>query len=230
MLITALSTVLLPKISKAFAENRLDDAKEYLYRSYNFVWFLGAPLMFGAIGIADTLVPVFFGDGFEPAIQIIPIMSTLFIFMGLASTSGSQYFTATGKQDICTKIILLGGLVNFALNFVLIPSLLAKGAAIASVTGEFAIMAIEFAYIKKKKMISVTKVFAMSWKYLISGGIMLVAIRLLTSTLQTSAITLLLLIIIGAIAYFIALIILRDKFILSFITKGKDIISKKLKG
>ncbi len=230
MLITALSTVLLPKISKAYAENRFDDAKEYLYQSYNFVWFLGAPLMFGSIGIADTLVPVFFGDGFEPVIQIIPIMSLLFIFMGLASTSSSQYFTAIGKQDISTKIILLGGLVNVVLNFVLIPNLMAKGAAIASVTGEFAIMAIEFAYIKKYKMISIGRVFTMSWKYLLSGGVMLAVIRLLTSAMQTSALTLIILIGSGAVAYFILLIILRDKFILSFINKGLDIIRKKLKG
>jgi Membrane protein involved in the export of O-antigen and teichoic acid len=99
MLVTALPTVLLPKVSKAYAEKRLDDAKQYLYKAYNFVWFLGTPLMFGVMGISTVLVPIFFGKGYEAVIYILPVMSLLFITMGLNQTSGTQFFIASGRQN-----------------------------------------------------------------------------------------------------------------------------------
>lgn len=58
MLVTALPTVLLPKVSKAYAENRLEDAK-IIYIKHIILFGLGTPLMFGTIGVAPVLVPVF---------------------------------------------------------------------------------------------------------------------------------------------------------------------------
>lgn len=228
MLVTTISTVLLPKVSKAYAEDRIDDAREYLYQSYNFVWFLATPLMFGVIAISDTLVPVFFGQGFDEDIKLLPIMSLLFIFMGLASISSGQYFTASGRQNISTRFILIGGAVNMVLNLMLIPNMQSQGAAIASVTGEIVIALLGLIYIHKKKMLSIFKIVAMSWKYMVSGVLMLAIIRVETHYLQTNAMTLAILIISGAIVYFVTLIVERDRFILSFINKGIDIIKSKI--
>ncbi|UKI22298.1 MAG: hypothetical protein L6V88_07965 [Anaerotruncus sp.] len=33
--------------------------------------FFGVPLTLGVIGVAKTLVPVFFGDGWEPVINML---------------------------------------------------------------------------------------------------------------------------------------------------------------
>jgi O-antigen/teichoic acid export membrane protein len=226
MLVTALPTVLLPKVSKAYAENRLEDAKNYLYKAYNFVWFLGTPLMFGTIGVAPVLVPVFFGQGYEPVVQVLPVMSLLFIAMGLNQTSGTQFFIASGRQSEYTKRIIFGGIVNIAINALFIPSLGATGAAIGSVLGEIVIMITEFVYINKEKHFSVKRVFATSKKYIIAGICMLIFLNILQKNMDKSVLCLLISIVFGGICYFGVLLIEKEKIVMYAI----NMILKKMKG
>lgn len=45
-LVTSLGTVMIPRIGYYFNQNNQERVKEYMYRGYNFVWFLGIPLCF----------------------------------------------------------------------------------------------------------------------------------------------------------------------------------------
>lgn len=136
------------------------------------------PLTLGVIGIAKTLVPVFFGNGWEPVINMLYVMSLLFITMGLNQTMGTLYFIATGKQNIYTAAIITGGIFNIIFNAILIPHLGALGAGAASVLGEIVIFMFESVYIAKHKSFSLRPVFTASIKYLIAGAIMLAALIL----------------------------------------------------
>lgn len=214
MLVIALPTVLLPKVSKAYAENNIEVAKDYLYKAYSFVWFLGTPLMFGVAATASVLVPVFFGEGYEPVIYLLPIMSFLFIAMGMNQTSGTQFFIASGRQNEYTERIITGGILNICLNAILIPKLGAIGAAIASVVGEISIMIMEFRYIGINKHLSVGKVFANCKKYIIAGAIMFFCLRLIISNSSINAQTLGFSISVGAILYFVVLLIEKEPFVM----------------
>lgn len=226
MLVTALPTVLLPKVSKAYAENRFADVKNYLYKAYNFVWLLGTPLMCGSMAVAPILVPIFFGKGYVPVIHILPIMSLLFIVMGLNHTSGTQFFIASGRQNEYTVRVIIGGLVNIILNILLIPKFGAVGAAIASVLGEIVIAFTEFFYIYKHKLFSVRYVFGLARKYAVAGGIMFVILRILMINMSVSVFTLIVLVFSGIILYFLILIIEKEEFTLSVLREGKNIIKK----
>lgn len=230
MLITALIGVTVPKISKLFAENHKEEAVGLIYNSSRFVWFLGVPLTFGIIGISKTLVPVFFGDGFEPVTNTLYVMSLLFISMGLNQTIGSLYYISTGNQNIYTISVVIGGIFNIALNLALIPHFGALGAAIASVCGEIVIMLAEMGYIIHKKIFSITPIFKSSVKYIISGIVMLALLIILEIKLPENVLSLAGMIISGAAVYFICLIILREKFILGIIGSVKNKITSLLKG
>ena len=215
ILVTALNTVLLPKSSKAFAEGKLDEMKDYLYRSYRFVWFLGMPLMCGVIGTASVLVPVFFGKGYEPVITVLCIMSLLFIPISLNSTSSAQFFISTGRQNIYTRCVLIGGGVNILLNALLIPHFQANGAGIASVTGETVIMACMLWYMGKNGHIKVSEVFRISPKYLIAGGVMLLCLLFAARYLPLRVWSLAALIIGGAAIYFAVLLVEKEYFVVA---------------
>lgn len=221
MLITALPAVLLPKVSKAYAENKYDEAKGYLYKAYNFVWFLGTPLMFGVAAVSPVLVPVFFGEGYDPIVYILLIMSLLFIAMGLNQTSGTQFFIASGRQNEYTKCIAVGGIVNIGLNACLIPLWGAAGAATASVVGEIVIMAAEFQYVRSREFFSVGAVLRKCWKYMIAGGIMFITLKSLMLELPINVFTLAFLIILGAVMYFVVLFIEKETFVIYGIDIGK---------
>ncbi len=227
ILVTALNTVLLTKSSKAFAENRVDEMEEYLYKSYRFVWFLGIPLMAGIIGIARIFVPVFFGDGYLPVIQVLSIMSLLFIPIALNSTTSTQFFISTGRQAVYTNCVLIGGAVNVAMNLLLIPHFKASGAGIASVAGEIVIMLCMLIYIARNNYFKVSKIFTMSGKYLVAGGIMLAALLFASAKLPLKVWSLVLLIAGGAAVYFAVLLIEKESFVLSGISFALNFIRKK---
>lgn len=229
MLVTSLPTVLLPKVSKAYAEKRIKDANDYLYKAYKLVWFLGTPLMCGTIAISSVLVPVFFGEGYEPVINILPIMSLLFIVMGLNHTSGTQFFIASGRQNEYTIRIIIGGLVNVLLNMLLIYDFGATGAAIASVVGEIIIMLTEFRYVYKHKMFSVGHLFGECRKYFVAGIVMVGVLKLLILKLPVGISSLAGLVVVGMVIYIGILLIEKEEFVSSGLSVGKSILYAFLK-
>ena len=75
-LVTSLGTVMTPRIGKTFKEGNFEKIKNYMYRSFNFIWFLAIPIMFGLIAVSSIFVPIFFGDGYrdyyENKVYLIP--------------------------------------------------------------------------------------------------------------------------------------------------------------
>ena len=110
-------------------------------------------MTFGIIGISNILVPVFFGEGYEKIKILLPVLSLLFISMGLNSVTGNQYLIPTGQQNKYTNMLLIGGLFNVMFNAFLIPHLYSLGASIASVIGEIIIMFIGFIYLHRSRRI-----------------------------------------------------------------------------
>lgn len=102
---------------------------------------MGFACCFGITGIAKTFVPLFFGAGYEPVVNLLYVFSAIIVIIGISNCLGSQYYTPCGKRRESTKYLITG---SFS-NLVLIPRLGAKGAAIASVIAEFIISAL---YIK----------------------------------------------------------------------------------
>lgn len=60
--VTALGTVVAPRIANVISNNNNKEVESYLENSFRFVWLLGFPIMMGLIAISRTLVPWFLGE------------------------------------------------------------------------------------------------------------------------------------------------------------------------
>ena len=80
--VTALGTVMIPRIGYHFGRGENRQVRSYMYRGYRFVWFLGIPLYFGLLGTATNFVPWFFGGGFEKVVSLLGILGFLIIAIG----------------------------------------------------------------------------------------------------------------------------------------------------
>lgn len=219
ILITTIATVLLPKVSKAYSQNNHSDVKKYLHSAYNFAWFMGIPLMCGVVAISPILVPVFFGDGYEPVMIILPILSLLFIFMSFNQINATLFFISLERENVYLKFFAVGGVINIGLNLVFIPQAGAIGAAIGTVIGELIITILELAYIVKNQYVSIGELFGMSVKYIIAGAAMLVLLRTLISVMRVTAFNVFVLILLGVIAYFLMLVITKEKYVMKVLRK-----------
>ena len=222
-IVTALGTVMIPRIGFYYEKGEMEIVNSLMYRGYRFVWFLGIPLCFGLIGVSSNFVPWFFGEGFDKVIPLLNILSFLILAIGINNVTGMQYLIPTKRQNLFTFTVLIGAGVNLILNLMLIPLSRSIGAAIASVAAEMVIAFVQLWFVRKEFLVK--KVFISCWNYLISGGIMLGGLIIMGRKLEESATNTLIMIFCGAVIYSILLLILRDDF---FIKNAKIIVCKIL--
>lgn len=222
---SSLGTVMISRIAYHYGRGETEKVIFYLYRGYRFVWFLGIPLCFGLIGTAPNFVPWFFGEGFEKVIPLLDILSFLILAIGISNVTGLQYFVPTKRQNLLTITVMTGAVVNFCSNVVLIQVFQSIGAAIASVTAETVIALLQIYLVRNE--ISFCKMMISSGNYLLAGVVMLIVLGFTGTRLTPSIIHTFILVIIGAVIYFLILLLLRDCFFLenikSIFTKVKKV-------
>lgn len=222
--VTSLGIVMLPRIANLFSKDDLNEIKKSLRKAFVVISFLSIPITFGLIGISDKFVPILFGNEFLSVIPLTKISPVLVIIIGLGNVFGTQYLLAIGKNKEYTASVCIGALVNFCFNLLLIPRFAAMGAVIATVSAELSIALIQFWFARV--------VFDFTWiketyKYWVSGILMLAIVRLVGNVTPISILFLVLQIAIGSLVYFISLIILRDKFLFEAIENVIDRIRKR---
>ena len=223
-LVTSLAGVMIPRIGYLFEKNDHERIREYMYRSYSFVWFMSAALCFGLIGISDNFVPWFFGTGYDKVAGLLKISSFLIIIIGFGSVNGGQYLIPTRRQNLFTYSVMAGAVINFTMNIFLIRMYQSYGAMFASVVAEIAVTSTEFWLIRRE--ISVMKVLKSGVNYFIAGVIMLAVLMFMGGRLSPSAIHTFTMIFTGAAVYMALLFVLRDKFFLEYSTKLVNFLRK----
>ena len=220
-LVTSLGTVMIPRIGFYFKKNDIESVRRYMYRSYRFVWLLGIPLCLGLISISSNLVPWFYGEDFLDIAILLNVLSFLILAIGINNVTGMQYLMPTGRQNTFTFTVVIGALVNFVLNNLLIPRWYSVGAALSSVTAETVIAVIQIIIVRKE--INPIKIIMCSGKYWISGMGMFFFLSYIGRYLISSVANTAVMICAGALFYAMLLLALRDSFFLSQI---KNILSK----
>lgn len=212
VVVTALGTVMIPRIGYHYGRGETDKVNSFMYRGYRFVWFLGIPLCFGLFGTASNFVPWFLGEGYEKVVPLLSVLGFLILAIGINNVTGMQYLIPTKRQNLFTMTVLIGAGINLILNLILIHYFQSIGAAIASVVAESAIALIQLYLVRKE--ISVKKVFFSSRHYFAAGGVMLVLLEYVSTKLSPSIKHTLFMIVGGAIIYFGVLLLIRDSFFL----------------
>ena len=139
LVFVAINSVMGARLAFLFAEEKFDEIKRRIRKSFNYIYFLCYGAIFGILGISKTFVPIFLGKGYDPVVELLWLMAPLVLIIGTSNTLGRQYYNPSGQRKRSAKIIVLGALVNLVLNLFLIPRFEALGATIASVTAELLI-------------------------------------------------------------------------------------------
>lgn len=208
----SLSTVMLPRISSTIAENNILGMRKHLYRSYNFTFLTSIPIAVIMFAIAKFIVPIYFGEGFESVALLAMIMCPIIIAISLSIVSGQQYFIARDKMKQYTLSLLIGGAINVALNFFLIPRYLAVGATLSSVVAEWCITIIQLVMVSKIGDLSVRSILKISVKYVLAAILMGIYFYLMRNIFVTTIFSVILQILSGLAIYLSALLLMKDSY------------------
>lgn len=212
-IVISLGTVMIPRIGYHYGKGDIEIVKQYMYRAYKFVWLCGVPLTFGLIAVSSNFVPWFFGDGYDKVVPLLGILSFLILAIGISNVTGMQYLIPTKRENTFSLTVIIGAVTNFVLNLFLIQMFQSMGAAIASVVAETTIAIIQI-YIVRKEL-SPLEIVKCGVHYYIAGGIMYVVLLLVRSYFDASVFHTFELVVIGAVTYGAALLVMKDEFLLS---------------
>lgn len=90
---------------------------------------------------AKPIVLIVFGDLFKPAIALVQVMAFLPFLIGVSNVLGIQTMLNFGLTRVFSRVLILLGIVNLILLFVLVPRWDALGAAVSVVFSEFVVTA-----------------------------------------------------------------------------------------
>lgn len=220
-LVTALGTVMMPRIGYYYERNEKDTVRKYMYESYRFVWFMGIPLCLGLIGLSANFVPWYYGNGYEKVVPLLSILSLLILAIGINNVTGMQYLIATKRQNAFTFTVIVGAIVNFILNLILIPKWYSVGAAIASVFAETIVALLQIFIIRNE--VSPRIILSCGRHYWLAGITMLVFLYGLRRWLTPSIFHSIVMITGGCVWYIVCLLVAKDEF---FIAQLKKILHK----
>lgn len=221
--ITSLGTVMLPRIANNYANGKKKKIVKYMKKSFNMVFFLCFPMIFGIISVSDLFVPKFFGEGYDKVAVLMNFISPIILAIGLSNVIGTQYLLPTKRQKEYTVSVTCGAIINFIINISLIWNYGAIGASIGTVIAEFTVTIVQMFYIRKD--FNIWKIIKSSRNYLLASGIMFVVCLVIKSIVRKPYFSMALQVAIGGIVYLTILIILEDKFVFEII----DRIRKKIK-
>lgn len=218
-IITALGTVMMPRIAKYFADGKTEEIKTYMKNTFHFIFILAVPLMFGVIVTSRNFVPLFFGSGYEKVPTIMSILSLIILFISMSNVTGTQYLLPTKRQREFTISVVMGAGVNFLLNLIMIPKFQSYGAAIATVAAEFVVTSVQLYFVRQE--FSLREILSIFKNYFLAGILMFLVCFGVDFFIEEYHLSMMIQVVCGVVVYFGTLLLLRDSFLLTFLSSFK---------
>ena len=198
-IITALGTVMLPRMSNIVANGDKKRVDDYIRISAKLVTLLSSAIAFGLMGVSSVLAPVFFGDEFIACGEIIRLLSVTVFFIAWANVIRTQYLIPNKRDSIYLTSTMVGAILNL-----IIPKYQANGAAFGTIVAEFSVMLVQMVAVKNELPM---RKYIMSYSpILIIGLIMAVLVDRIGIKLGVSVSTLAIQILAGGFFFCIATI------------------------
>lgn len=199
MVVTAIGTVMMPKIANTIANGEDEKVKYYIENSFLIVSFMAMPLCFGVMGIAPEMATWFFGENFIGIDKLIVLGSLIIIPIAWSTITGIQTLIPLKRNKEFTLSVTLGAAINFMLNIVFIKYFKAMGAAFATVIAEIVVTTTQLYFIRDiiKPIVLVKKTIV----FLCSSLIMYVITRVIGYYMGDGITTTITQVIIGAVSY-----------------------------
>lgn len=212
MLINALSTVLLPRLSKHVEEKNMGMFNTLNRESIKIVFFVSVPLTIFFIVMAKETIWTIGGTDYLSAVLCMQILMPVLVISGFSNVVGNQILIPMGRDKSFLYAVSSGAVLNLIANIILLPKYGANGAAFSTIVAEVTQMSIQLYFGRKiiKGNVNIFEVF----KFLISSVIAGVSVIILQKNIVINPFVGL---IIGSmefgIVYIICLILFRDDFI-----------------
>ena len=213
--VSSMGAVLLPRCSNLVAIGRMDEFTSVCQKGIRFICCMAIPFTAAIFMLATPIVYIFGGEEFLPAVDVVYYTAPVIIFIGLSNIIGIQILYPLGKEIIVIYSTILGAIVNFILNLILIPLYSAYGAAIATLVAECCVLVYQIGVGKKYIPFKLFDTYIL--KYISTTFLMSISIAIILLFFNNVGVQFILSFLIGCLIYAIGLYLLKDDIMLSII-------------
>ena len=185
-IITALGTVMLPRVSNMLSNNQEEQVKKTISKTMPFIMFLTFPMILGLILISKEFSIIFLGNGFEKSGYLIQLLSITIVFLAWGNVIRTQYLIPKEMDKQYIISAFLGALVNFILNCIFIPIYQSVGACIGTIAAEFIVMFYQTFIVRKE--LPIKKYIIESLPFLLKALIMFVLTFIISKCITANGI------------------------------------------
>lgn len=226
-ILQSIGYVILARVANLSSKDNEEEISRYIYKSIKFTLFLGLPMMFGLIGIANNFVPLYLGEEFAEVTKVIYVLCPLILLTSYNSILGVQLLLAIKKDKQYTMATVIGAITNIVLNIILIPIYGIYGACITSLISEILVFIIESHY--SKQYVKIKKVIRENANAFIVSIIMFLICGLICLLKINAIIILLLQLVISVLIYFGLMLLIKDEMCKEIINKALIVLKRKAK-
>ncbi len=159
----SIATVMLPTLSKAIVENRIDDVKSSLFYSIRFVALSTIPAMIGFIMLSNQIVSMLFGSGMF-GVDSVNLVSTALKYLSISLFFVASYrilvqsFYAMKDSKTPVYVALFAFIINTSVGCICIFVLKTdiKGISIASVSANIISFFVLYFLLRKRLLLKNT--------------------------------------------------------------------------
>lgn len=222
--VQALQTAMIPRFSYLAQNEYKKEFDDLCQKVVDFVVTLSIPLSFGIYILAPSLISLFCGNSFTPAITTMEIISPIIVLISLSGVACFQILYPLGKENIAIWSTGTGAIFNFVACIIFVPLLAHNGAAIATVIGESIVTLTMFLY--GRKYIHIHYIDIHYLNCIIGGLVMFIFIYMIRLLNFGDVVNIFLIPTLGSIVYGGYLYIVKDNFGLCLLSSVKSKINR----
>jgi len=172
--ISSFGTVMLSKMSNLAANKDKKNSDRYLSVSMKYIMWMSFGMGMGLMGVGNTFAPVFWGKGFIKSGELILWLSVTIPFIAFANVIRTQYLIPNERDKDYVISVVTGAVVNFIVNYLLIPYYGAMGATVGTIFAEASVCLMQMFMVRKN--LKIGEYIKNSLFFLLSGLIMFIII------------------------------------------------------
>lgn len=217
---STLIAVLSPRLNNLLSQGNRKEYYNIWNKGINTMFIFYAPCLIGMWLISKSLVLIFGGVQFLPAVNIFKIFSIYIFIMGFAVSTGVVLSTHRRDREYFISV-MFGSILNVIFNIIFIPKIGALGAAIATLITEGVAIIIRILLcrdiFKDIKLLNINMI-----KMLISSIFMGLVVFHITKVIIIPLFQVIISGVVGGVVYFIGLLLLKESLICETIDKLKE--------
>lgn len=141
--VSALGTVLLPRLSSYYHANKLNEFYRLLVKDSSLICVFGLCVVVFGIVDAEQIILLLSGESYLAAVPAMRAIMASVMCVGFSTMLGSNVLIPQGRERVTTNSTFIGFVVLAPMTYLLVPLLGAAGAAVATTAGELLIVVAE---------------------------------------------------------------------------------------